>query len=333
MLLAIETSCDETGVALFSEEGKLISHLLYSQVAIHSPFGGIVPEIASRKQLEVLYPFIKNLLAQTHTEVSQIKAVAATFGPGLIGSLLVGVSIAKALSFALKIPLIAVDHLHAHLTAVFLEKEVEFPFIGLLVSGGHTALFWVKSFFEYYVIGHTKDDAAGEAFDKVAKILGLGYPGGPKISQLAEKGDPEAICFPRPLLESKSLDFSFSGLKTAVLNYVKNHPSYKIEDLCAGFEEAVCDVLITKTFKAVEALNIKRVVVAGGVAANKRLRKRFLEKASTIDAEVYFPSLEFCTDNAAMVGLVGYKSWINKKYADLSTEPYARAVFQKINII
>ncbi|AIH03718.1 MULTISPECIES: tRNA (adenosine(37)-N6)-threonylcarbamoyltransferase complex transferase subunit TsaD [Thermodesulfobacterium] len=331
MLLAIETSCDETGVALFSEDGKLISHLLYSQVAIHSPFGGIVPEIASRKQLEVLYPLIKELLKQNNIEISQLKAVAATFGPGLIGSLLVGVSLAKAISFALKIPLIAVDHLQAHLLAVFLEKEIEFPFIGLLVSGGHTALFLINSFFEFYVIGHTKDDAAGEAFDKVAKLLGLPYPGGPIISQLAEKGDPKAINLPRPLLEDKSLDFSFSGLKTAVLNYIKNH-SYRVEDLCAGFEEAVCDVLVYKTFRAVDLFKVPRVVVAGGVAANKRLRQRFREKAFNTGVEIYFPSLEFCTDNAAMVGLLGYKQWQEKKYADLNTEAYARAVFKKLSI-
>ena len=329
MLLAIETSCDETGVALFSEEGTLIKHLLYSQVALHSPFGGIVPEIASRKQLEVLTPLIKKLLEETKFSIKEIKSICVTFGPGLIGSLLVGVSLAKALSFALKIPLIAVDHLQAHLFSVFLEKKVEFPYIGLLVSGGHTALFLVNSWEEYKLLGHTRDDAAGEAFDKVAKLLDLSYPGGPVISKLAEKGDRKAISFPRPLLEDSSFDFSFSGLKTAVLNYLKLNPQFNTEDVCASFEDAICDVLIKKTLRANEMLNISRIVVTGGVASNKRLRELFYEKAQEKGFEVYFPSPEFCTDNAAMVGLVGYYKWKNKLWDSLEKEPYARAVFEK----
>ncbi len=332
MLLAIETSCDETGVALFSEDGKFLDHLLYSQVAFHSPFGGIVPEIASRKQLEVLAPLTKELLKKNNVSIKDIKCIAVTFGPGLIGSLLVGVSFAKAISFALKIPIVAVDHLQAHLMAIFLEQKVNFPFIGLLVSGGHTALFLVNSFEEYKLLGHTRDDAAGEAFDKVAKLLNLGYPGGPIISKLAEKGNRNAISFPRPLLEDSSFDFSFSGLKTAVLNYLKSNSSFKTEDLCASFEEAVCEVLVEKTFKAALKLKIPRIVVAGGVASNKRLRELFLNKAFREGIKVFFPSPEFCTDNAAMVGIIGYYKWQKKDFANLDSEPYARAIFKKCKL-
>ncbi len=329
MLLAIETSCDETGVALFSEEGRFIRHLLYSQVAHHSPFGGIVPEIASRKQLEILYPLVKSLLKEEGIAPGELKAVAVTFGPGLIGSLLVGVSFAKGLSLSLDIPLIAVDHLQAHLFSIFLEKDVEFPFIGLLVSGGHTALFLVESFEKIFLLGHTRDDAAGEAFDKVAKLLGLGYPGGPIISQMAKKGERGKIRLPRPLLEDPSFDFSFSGLKTAVLNFVRNNPDFKAEDLCAEFEEAVCEVLTLKTLRASRNLGIKRVVVAGGVASNTRLRELFFREGEKEGIEVFFPSPEFCTDNAAMVGVVGVYKWKKGDFASLEDEAYARAKFTK----
>ncbi len=331
MLLAIETSCDETGVALFSEQGKLLHHLLYSQVAIHSPFGGIVPEIASRKQLEVLMPLIKKLLNETGVSFEKLKGICVTFGPGLIGSLLVGVSLAKALSFVLKIPLIAVDHLQAHLFSIFLEKEISFPYIGLVVSGGHTALFVVNSWEEYLLLGHTRDDAAGEAFDKVAKLLNLSYPGGPIISKIAEKGDKRAINFPRPLLEDNSFDFSFSGLKTSVLNYLKTHSEFKIEDICASFEEAVCEVLVEKSIKAGLKLNIPRLVITGGVASNKRLRELFYEKTEKTNLKVYFPSLSFCTDNAAMVGIVGYFKWKKNIIDGLEKEPYSRAIFKKFS--
>jgi len=329
MLLAIETSCDETGVALFSEEGFLVKHLLYSQVALHSPFGGIVPEIASRKQLEILPPLIKKLLDETGKSLREIKCICVTFGPGLIGSLLVGVSLAKALSFALKVPIIGVDHLQAHLFSIFLEKEVRFPYIGLLASGGHTALFLVNSWEDYKLLGHTRDDAAGEAFDKVAKLLKLSYPGGPVISKLAEKGNRKAIFFPRPLLEEDTFDFSFSGLKTAVLNYLKSVSQFKIEDVCASFEEAVCEVLVEKALKASYKFEIPRIVVAGGVASNKRLRELFNEKAKKEGIEVFFPSPEFCTDNAAIVGIVGYYKWKKGLFDFLEKEPYARATFEK----
>lgn len=326
MLLALETSCDETGVALFSEDGFLVGHLLYSQVALHSPFGGIVPEIASRKQLEVLPSLVKKLLKENNLSLKKdIKAIAVTFGPGLIGSLLVGVSFAKALSWFLGLPLIKVDHLEAHLRSIFLEKKVKFPYIGLLVSGGHTALFLVKSWEEYQLLGHTKDDAAGEAFDKVAKLLGLGYPGGPYISKLAKSGNRKAIFFPRPMLDSQDYNFSFSGLKTAVVNFVKSKTFFKVEDICASFEEAVVEVLVEKSLKASKNLKIPRIVISGGVASNLRLREVFYERAYQEGIEVFFPSPEFCTDNAAMVGIVGWYKWQKGKWTSLEEEPYARA--------
>lgn len=329
MLLAIETSCDETGVALFSEEGKLVANYLYSQVALHSPFGGIVPEIASRKQLEVLHPLVKKALSENNLSPKDIKALAVTFGPGLIGSLLVGVCYAKTLSLTLKIPLIAIDHLYAHIFSVFIEREVSFPFLGLLVSGGHTALFLVRDFEELHLIGHTRDDAAGEAFDKIAKLLGLPYPGGPHISALAEKGNSEKYSLPRPMLEEDNFDFSFSGLKTAVYQLLKKEREISKEDLCASFERAICEVLVEKTVKAVKAFNIPRVVVSGGVSANKYLRKLFFERAEMENFEVYFPHPKFCTDNAAMVGYLGWVKWKRKHFTDLSFEPYAKAIYKR----
>jgi len=324
MLLAIETSCDETGVALFTRDGKLVKHLVYSQVALHSPFGGIVPEIASRKQLEVLPPLTEKLLKDCGINLKSIKAIAVTFGPGLIGSLLVGVSFAKALCFRLSIPLIKVDHLQAHISAIFLEKHIEFPFVALLVSGGHTAIFLVRDWEEFYLLGHTRDDAAGEAFDKIAKLLGLGYPGGPIISKLAEKGKPGAVKLPRPLIEDPSFDFSFSGLKTAVINLLKKNPNVRPEDLCLEFEKAVAEVLVKKTLSAAEELKIKRIVVAGGVASNRKLRALFKSSAEKKGIECFFPSPEFCTDNAGMVGMLGVKLWERQRFVSLIEEPYAR---------
>ena len=329
MLLAIETSCDETGVALFNLEGRLIHSLLYSQVVLHSPFGGIVPEIASRKQLEVLHPLVKKLLAEAGVSPKELKVISATLGPGLIGSLLVGVTYAKTLCLTLGIPFIGVDHLSAHVFSIFLEKEVEFPFLGLLVSGGHTALFLATDFDRLELLGHTRDDAAGEAFDKVAKLLGLPYPGGPVISKLAEKGNPDYYELPRPLLTSQDFDFSFSGLKTFVLHLVKKEgEGLKVEHLCAGFERAVCEVLVEKTVKAVNKLGIPRVVVAGGVAANKRLKEFFQKRALEEGFTVHFPSTELCTDNAVMVGFLAYKKWERKEITPLSAECYARAKYK-----
>lgn len=327
MLLAIETSCDETGVALFSEEGVPIKDLLYSQVALHSPFGGIVPEIASRKQLEVLYPLLKRLFEESGKGVRDLKAIAVTFGPGLIGSLLVGVTFAKTLAMALEIPLISINHLHAHIFSPFLVKEILFPFLALLVSGGHTALFLVRDFEDLELMGHTRDDAAGEAFDKVAKLLGLPYPGGPIISKLAEKGDPERYELPRPMLEEENFDFSFSGLKTAVFQLTKGAKEIQVEDLCASFQKALCEVLVEKTLRASKALGIPRIVVTGGVSANTYLRKLFYERAK--GEEIYFPPVELCTDNALMVGYLGWVKWKRKRFSSLTEEPFARAEYRR----
>lgn len=327
MLLAIETSCDETGVALFSEEGTLVQDYLYSQVALHSPYGGIVPEIASRKQLEVLHPLVKRALEEKALTPFDLQGIAVTFGPGLLGSLLVGVTYAKTLSLTLKIPLMAVDHLSAHLFSIFLEREVSFPYLGLLVSGGHTALFVVRDFDCLELIGHTRDDAAGEAFDKIAKLLGLPYPGGPVISELAEKGDPDRYLLPRPMLEEENFDFSFSGLKTAVFQLLKREGTLKKEDLCASFQKALCEVLVEKTMKAARVLGIKRIVVAGGVSANIYLRRLFQERAH--GKEVFFPQPKYCTDNAAMVGFLGWIKWKKQDFASLEAEPYSRALFKK----
>ncbi len=330
MLLAIETSCDETGVALFSEEGTLIKDYVYSQVALHSPFGGIVPELASRKQLEILYPLVKRALEENNIKLSDLKAIAVTFGPGLIGSLLVGVTFAKALSLSLRIPLIAIDHLAAHLFSIFLESEVPFPYLGLLISGGHTALFMVKDFDEYELLGHTRDDAAGEAFDKVAKLLGLPYPGGPIIDQLAQKGNASRYNLPRPMLEENNFDFSFSGLKTAIYLLLKREQEISKEDLCASFQLALCEVLVEKTLRASRLLKVPNIVVAGGVSANSFLRRLFMERAER--ENIFFPPLPYCTDNAAMVGFLGWVKWKKGDFASLEAEPYTRALFKKATL-
>ncbi|MCS7199519.1 MAG: tRNA (adenosine(37)-N6)-threonylcarbamoyltransferase complex transferase subunit TsaD [Caldimicrobium sp.] len=327
MLLAIETSCDETGVALFDLEGKLLRDYLYSQVALHSPFGGIVPEIASRKQLEVLHPLVKKALKDLGITPWDLRVIAVTAGPGLLGSLLVGVTYAKTLAFALNIPLISIDHLQAHIFSVLFERAVPFPFLGLVVSGGHTALFLVGDFDSVELIGHTRDDAAGEAFDKVAKLLGLPYPGGPQISKLAERGDPHRYELPRPMLEEDNFDFSFSGLKTAIFQLLKREKEISIEDLCASFQHAISEVLVEKTLRASRSLKVSRIVVSGGVSANLYLRKLFCERA--YKEEVFFPSLSLCTDNAIMVGYLGWIKWKRGEIADLSLEAYARAPYKK----
>ncbi len=333
MLLAIETSCDETGVALFSPEGKLLGDLLYSQVAFHSPFGGIVPEIASRKQLEVLHPLIKKLLKDKGITPRDLKVISATLGPGLIGSLLVGVTFAKTLAMSLNIPFIGVDHLSAHVFSVLYEVEVPFPFLALLVSGGHTALFLVKDWENLYLLGHTQDDSAGEAFDKTAKLLGLSYPGGPIISKLAKEGDPSYYPLPRPLLQKRNLHFSFSGLKTAVWQLVKKEgKKLKIPHLCASFEQAVAEILVEKVALAVELTGIRRVVVAGGVAANERLRRSLQERGVKDNFAVLFPSPPLCTDNAVMVGFLAFQLWQRGRSTPLTAEAYAQAKFKPYSL-
>jgi N6-L-threonylcarbamoyladenine synthase len=315
LVLAIETSCDDTGAAVVLNGRKILSNVVSSQVSIHQKYGGVVPELASRRHIESIVPIVTEALEMGKVTLRDIDGISVTQGPGLVGSLLVGLSFAKSLSFVTGLPFIGVNHIEAHLSAIFLEEaHPKFPFIGLVVSGGHTSLFRVDGFGKYKRLGQTRDDAAGEAFDKVAKLLSLGYPGGPVIDELSKSSNPKAVRFPRPTLGKNSLDFSFSGLKTAVVNYVKSHPEpaggYSeelIRDIVSSFQEAVVDVLVKKTLQAAQHQGLRRIVLSGGVAANRRLRERIKEEASQQKVKVYIPSPSFCTDNAAMVGVVGYE--------------------------
>jgi N6-L-threonylcarbamoyladenine synthase len=314
-VLAIETSCDDTGAAVVLDGRKILSNVVSSQVSVHQKYGGVVPELASRKHIEMIVPIVTEALEMSKLSIKEIDGIAVTQGPGLVGSLLVGLSFAKSLSFATGLPLIGVNHIEAHLAAIFLEeKRPTFPYIGLVVSGGHTSLFRVDGFGQYRRLGQTRDDAAGEAFDKVAKLLGLGYPGGPIVDELSKAGNPSAIRFPRPSLGKNSLDFSFSGVKTAVVNYVKSHPQTEgrypedlIRNIVSSFQEAVVEVLVKKTLQAAQYEKLKRIVLSGGVAANRLLREKMKEEASRQKVRLFIPSPPFCTDNAAMVGVVGYE--------------------------
>ena len=315
LVLAIETSCDDTGAAVVQDGRKILSNIVSSQIPIHKKYGGVVPELASRKHIESIVPMVTEALNQARVKLREIDGIAVTNGPGLVGSLLVGLSFAKSLSLATGIPLIGINHIEGHLSAIFLEKAPpRFPFIGLVVSGGHTSLYRMDGFGKLKRLGQTRDDAAGEAFDKVAKLLGLGYPGGPVIDELSRKGDARAIRFPRPSLSKNSFDFSFSGLKTAVVNYVKANPEPpagcpedRLRDLVSSFQEAVVDVLVKKTIQLARHEELKKVVLCGGVAANHRLRERMMEEASQDKIKVFIPHPLFCTDNAAMVGVLGYE--------------------------
>jgi N6-L-threonylcarbamoyladenine synthase len=314
-ILAIETSCDDTGAAVILDGRKILSNVLSSQVLVHQKYGGVVPELASRKHIESIVPIVTEALDVAKVTLKEIDGIAVTQGPGLVGSLLVGLSFAKSIAMATGLPYIGVNHIEAHLSAIFLERNPpKFPFIGLVVSGGHTSLFRMDGFGKYKRLGQTRDDAAGEAFDKIAKLLGLGYPGGPIIDGLSKTGNPKAIRFPRPVLSKNSLDFSFSGLKTAVVNYVKAHPEppggypeQLLRDIVSSFQEAVVEVLFRKTLQAAQDQGLNKIVLSGGVAANQRLRERMKEEALQQKLKVYLPSPFFCTDNAAMVGVVGYE--------------------------
>ncbi len=315
LVLAIETSCDDTGAAVILDGRKILSNVVSSQDSIHQKYGGVVPELASRRHIESIVPIVTEALETAKVTLRDIDGIAVTQGPGLVGSLLVGLSFAKSLAFVTGLPFVGVNHIEAHLSAIFLEENPpRFPFIGLVVSGGHTSLFRVDGFGKYKRLGQTRDDAAGEAFDKVAKLLGLGYPGGPIIDELSKSGNPRAIRFPRPSLGKNSLDFSFSGLKTAVVNYVKSNPEPTggypedlIWDIVSSFQEAVVDVLVKKTLQAAQQQGLRKVVLSGGVAANQHLREKIKEEASREKVKVYIPPPSFCTDNAAMVGVVGYE--------------------------
>ena len=306
-VLGIETSCDETGVAIYHANKGLIAHNLYSQVDMHSEYGGVVPELASRDHIRKLVPLIKQTLLDSQLNSSDINGIAYTAGPGLMGALLVGAATARSLAWAWQIPAIAVHHLEGHLLAPMLEENPPaFPFIALLISGGHTQLVKVENIGHYELLGQSLDDAAGEAFDKTAKMLDLGYPGGPKLSALAEQGTP-LIKFPRPMTDRPGLDFSFSGLKTFALNTISASDK-TIQDkanIAASFQEAVADTLSIKCKRALQQTGLKRLVVAGGVSANKQIRTTLTEMANKEHAQIYFPRLEFCTDNGAMIAYAG----------------------------
>jgi len=302
--LGIETSCDETSVAVLRDDREILANIVYSQAHLHDKYGGVVPEVASRNHIKKLPFAVKEALDQAGIDFSDISLVGATYGPGLVGPLLVGLSYAKAVAYALQKPFVGVNHLEGHIFAHYLENpDAPPPFVALLVSGGHTILAEVRAYGEYEILGETRDDAAGEAFDKVGKLLGLGYPAGAALDKLARQGNPKALALPRPMLDSDSLEFSFAGLKTAVVYYLRDHPDASRADVAASFQEAVVDVLVEKTLRAARQRNIKRVIVVGGVAANSRLRERLLSQKNL---QVFFPKMELCTDNAAMIAACAY---------------------------
>ncbi|KAF1042509.1 MAG: tRNA N6-adenosine threonylcarbamoyltransferase [Herbaspirillum frisingense] len=310
IVLGVESSCDETGLALYDTERGLLAHALHSQFAMHQEYGGVVPELASRDHIRRAIPLLKQTLADAGTAAQDIDAIAYTQGPGLAGALLVGASVACGLGLALDKPVLGIHHLEGHLLSPLLaSKPPRFPFIALLVSGGHTQLMRVDGVGRYELLGETLDDAAGEAFDKSAKLLGLGYPGGPAISRLAEFGDPGAYQLPRPMLHSKNLDFSFSGLKTAVLTVVKQHTSNICEqdkaNIARAFVDAIVEVLVAKCMNALKETGLKRLVIAGGVGANRQLREALNAAAAKRRHEVFYPELQFCTDNGAMIAFAG----------------------------
>jgi len=308
LILGIETSCDETGVAIYDSEKGLLGHKLYSQIKLHAKYGGVVPELASRDHINYIIPLIHDLLKDCKINIQNIEAIAYTSGPGLSGALLVGSSVAESLACALGIRSIPIHHLEGHLLAPMLEdRKPKFPFIALLVSGGHSQLIHVKELGSYKIIGDTLDDAAGEAFDKTAQLLGLGYPGGAALSKLAEKG-LKHFELPRPLLHSNGLDFSFSGLKTAVLYLVRKQKKLTKEikaDIAYAFEDSITDVLVKKTIQALKQEGLKRVIISGGVGANKTLRNKIIAECNQNEFEYFFPDLTFCTDNGAMIALAG----------------------------
>ena len=323
LILSIESSCDETAASVVENGRNILSSIISSQIEIHKEFGGVVPEVASRKHIENINDVVAEALIKANVEPKDIDAVAVTYGPGLVGALLVGINFAKGLSYAWEKPLIGVNHIEGHINANYIEnKELQPPFLCLVVSGGHTHLIHVKDYGEYKILGMTRDDAAGEAFDKVARAIGLGYPGGPLIDIAAKAGNKDAIKFPRAIIDDETLDFSFSGLKSAVLNYLHNsqqkNETVKTEDVAASFQEAVVDVLVMKTIKAARQENLSTIALAGGVASNSRLRERLQEKCLSHNYIFIKPSPILCTDNAAMIGCAGYYKYLSKEFADSS---------------
>jgi N6-L-threonylcarbamoyladenine synthase len=327
LILGIESSCDETAAAVYDGEAGLLTHELHSQVALHATYGGVVPELASRDHLRKLLPLLEKSVEASGGRAA-IDGIAYTSGPGLVGALLVGAAVARSLAYAWGVPCIGVHHMEGHLLAPLLEPEPpRFPFVALLVSGGHTLLARVEGVGRYELLGSSLDDAAGEAFDKTAKLLGLGYPGGPQLAQLAEQGRPDVFKFPRPLLDRPGLDFSFSGLKTAVVVALRSHGELSPQaraDAARGFEEAVVDTLVVKCQRALDATGTDTLVVAGGVGANRRLRARMLAMGERRGVRVVYPRAEFCTDNAAMIALLGHLRLAAGERDDFSIRARAR---------
>lgn len=331
LILAIESSCDETAASVVKNGREVLSNIISSQIELHTLYGGVVPEIASRKHIEKINQVIEEALQEAGVILGEITAIAVTYGPGLVGALLVGVSAAKAISFATEKPLIGVHHIEGHISANYIEnKELEPPFVCLVVSGGHTHLVVVKDYGVYEILGYTRDDAAGEAFDKVARAIGLGYPGGPKIDRLSQEGNPDAIPFPRAKVVGSDYDFSFSGLKSAVLNYLNSCEMKGIEvnraDVAASFQKAVVDVLVEHSLNAVKEYGFDKFAIAGGVASNSSLRAAFEAACRRQNIVFYHPSPVFCTDNAAMIGVAGYYEYIRgmRSGYDLNAVPNLR---------
>ena len=315
-ILAIESSCDETAAAVVKNGREVMSNVISSQIALHTLYGGVVPEIASRKHIEKINQVIEEALKEADITLEQIDAIGVTYGPGLVGALLVGVAEAKAMAFAANKPLVGVHHIEGHISANYIEnKQLEPPYICLVVSGGHTHLVVVNDYGDYEVIGRTRDDAAGEAFDKVARAIGLGYPGGPKIDKLSKEGNPQAIKFPRAQVEGAPFDFSFSGLKSAVLNHINMCQMKGLEineaDIAASFQSSVVDALLDRAMMACKEYKMNKLAIAGGVASNSAIRTAFEEKCKKDNIEFYHPSPIYCTDNAAMIGVAAYYEYIN----------------------
>ena len=338
-VLGIETSCDETGIAIYDDEQGLIANQLYSQIKLHADYGGVVPELASRDHIRKTVPLIQAALKEANLTSADIDGVAYTAGPGLVGALMVGASIGRSLAYAWNVPAIAVHHMEGHLLAPMLENNPpQYPFVALLVSGGHTQLISVTGIGQYHLMGESIDDAAGEAFDKTAKLLGLDYPGGAKLSKLAEQGDSSRFHFPRPMTDRPGLDFSFSGLKTAAANTIHQY-NQGVEldeqtkaDIARAFEDALVDTLLIKSRRALEQTGFNRLVIAGGVSANKTLRNKLAELMAQRKGQVYYPRIEFCTDNGAMIAYAGMIHLKQQQYSDLAINVRPRWPLSELNV-